>query len=195
MALINIQVTRTSNFIPYELPYVIFGLNDFYSGYYETIIRQIANNTILKLVSVTIGDPSILNSPQNFVCIKYKTFHGTDNIYITCNEIAYPSLLTSTMFNNFEIDEMNYTISKSNLIPFQFLQKINIQKISLFGKEIIDSYTPNQFRSDLVKLNDFITLPIKQKITAETNFSQKMVNDGGGGGSQYTISYSLNIKK
>lgn len=192
-ALINISVQRLTNNIPLDLPAVVFGLNDFYSGYFDNIQRQLIQG--LKIQSVTFGDPTISGTQTDFVCIRYNLPpHGFDKIYIRCNEIPYSSLLTSTSFNNFNILNIGYTVSDMNLASKQFIQNVVIQNVSLFGRQTLDSYTPNQFRNDMVKLNDFIELPVNMKIDADKSFNTKMVYSGIPLSSQ-TMNLSLTIVK
>ena len=81
-----------------------------------------------------------------------------------------------------------------NLSSKQFIQNVVIQNVSLFGRQTLDSYTPNQFRNDKIKLNDFIELPVNMKIDADKSFNTKMVYSGIGASSQ-TMNLSLTIKK
>lgn len=190
-ALINISVKRLTNNIPTNLPAVVFGLNDFYSGYFDNIQRQLTQG--LKIQSVTFGDPTIVGTETDFVCIRYYLApHGFDKIYIRCNEIPYSSLLTSTNYNHFNITSVGYTLSDMNLASKQFIQNVTIQNVSLFGRQTLDTYTPNQFRNDMIKLNDFIELPVNMKINADKSFNTSMVYSGIGASSQ-TINLSLTI--
>lgn len=183
-ALINISIERLTNNINADLPAPVFGLNDFWNSYFDNIQRQLPYDIELKDVSFL----------KQSVRLWYKGPGGDDYLLISCNEIGYPSLLSSTAFNEFEIENIGYTISKMNLASKQFIQKVNISNISLFGKTIIDSYTPNQYRNDTVKLNDFIDIPLKQKINADRCFNTKIVYSGIPL-SSHSINLSLTIKK
>lgn len=195
-ALININIKRLTFDIPFDLPAPIFGLNDFKSNYRDTVKGTLPQGCILK--SATVGDPDSPTLGNEFVCLTYFYTYGfpptdvEDKIYISCNEIPYSSLLYSTASSNFEVEKIGYQLT-DNISSRQLNQRINLTDISLFGKKIVDSYTPNQFRTDMVKLNDFIEIPVKQKITADTNFGLSFTKQVSLTEKQFSV--SLHVKK
>jgi hypothetical protein len=165
-ALINIEIQRDGNQIKKPLPVILFAGHDFFSGYQQSL-RNLLPQGIITLNCdnlITSGKPPYTST----IRFKYQEVSTgfDDSLFSYCNETQISTLTNESINNNFIIKSLDYTISPN--YTEQYFQPIKVFGTGIFGKKTYDSITPNQYRSDALKFNDNINIPLNMKITGDT---------------------------
>lgn len=182
-ALINISVFRQQANINKNLPIVLFCATDFFSGYSQSLKNVLNDNSLIYSV---INQPRLTGSSIRF---RYSNGIVTDDLFVSSNEIPVTTLTMNSIIKNFELKSIDMTISDETK-TLQYLQNIYFFNSDLFGKSITDSFTPNQYRNDLLKFNNNINIPINKKIDASKGLLLNVIPQAN-----FTVNFSLTIEQ
>lgn len=183
-ALINISIQRQSTNVNKNLPVVLFYANDYLSGYAQSLKGLIPNGVTF------IGATSEINSGNVKFRFQDNVTLGYDNLIVSCNEIPMVTLLQNSITNPFKIKNLGYQLNDTSLIPYQYLQNIEFFKGGVFGKTIGDSITPNQYRGDMFKLDDFIDIPLNYEVNGQIGINTFLTPKN-----TFTLNLSLQIEQ
>lgn len=181
-SLINISITRQSTNVNFNLPTVLFNANDYLSGYSQSLRGLIPNgvNYIGTTSEVQTGNFRFRFQDLNTLQV--------DNIVLSCNEIPMVTLLQNSITQKIKINEILYQLDDTSLINSQYSQNIQFIESGIFGKKVNDSFTPNQYRNDMFKINDSITLPLNLEIGSNNGLIVFMTSKNS-----FVLNLSLNI--
>jgi hypothetical protein len=166
-SLINVQIARVGAQIDKPLPAILFCANDYYSGY------QLA---LKNLVPLGVSSAGAINTIDNEVSKSFIRFLFTETIFanvneVRANEIPMATLNANSISNPFTIKQLDITTSNNAFLSEQFRQPVSIIKTGLFGKKIADTFTPSQYLNDMIKLNDYVSIPLDLKIDGNIGLS------------------------
>lgn len=165
-AMFDLTITRVTNTINADLPVPFFGALDYQSNYVEVISSYLPAGVSL----YNDGAAPIEISPSGKGLRFYFTQGlNVDTIDVECSQVPYVNLLRATQGSLINMQQNKMTISNV-AIQAQFSNSVYIYKNSLFGKDSTDSFTPNQFKSDLQNQNDIRTITTSYTIDQETSF-------------------------
>ena len=161
-AIFDLTITRNTANIASALPLPVFGTLDYESNYVEIISQDLPANVTLT---------SIAKSPSNKgLRFTYTNSVGpvTDTIDVECAQVPYVNILRSSQGSLLKFSQCKMQISDVT-IQAQFSRKVSIVVNTIFGKNTSDSFTPNQFKSDLQNQNDIRTISSVQNVDQETS--------------------------
>lgn len=147
----NFVIKRNSANINKDLPIVLFGSADFFSGYFGVV------DVPPGLTYAVSG--GLYSGPTAYDFIRFTWNEGanTDNIDIRCNEYPYPAFLKSTETDIFIVNYMKYFIPSAAFVD-QYNRKMTYKKRSLFGLEdkqnvpIKSNQNTRDFRDNIVEM-------------------------------------------
>lgn len=149
-ATFDILIERESFNIPNTLPVVLFGALDRESDYVDIISPELASG-----ITYTIAKTDD-NKGLKFTFTK-TLVENPDVVTIRCNETPYLNLLRASQGSIFKMQQNKLLISDV-AFQSQFSQKVQVVNRSMFGKNTYDTFTPNQYKSDLQNQNDIRTI-------------------------------------
>jgi len=160
-AIFDLTITRNTANIVAPLPVPIFGALDRESNYVEIISQDLPVGTILS---------NITKSPTGKGIRFEYTAAGplVDTIDVECAQVPYLNILRSSQGSLLKFSQCKMQISDVT-IQSQFARKVGVVVNTIFGKNTSDSFTPNQFKSDLQNQNDIRTISAVQDIDMETS--------------------------
>lgn len=167
-AMFDLTITRNSNNIEADLPIPFFGALDYQSNYVEVISSYLPAGTLLKRGDTGLS-PVVLSPTGKGLRFYFTEGSNIDTIDVECSQVPYVNLLRATQGSLINMQQNKMTISNV-AIQSQFSNSVYIYKNSLFGKDSTDSFTPNQFKSDLQNQNDIRTITTSYTIDQETSF-------------------------
>lgn len=140
----TLNITRNSANIAAILPVPLFGILDKESSYKEIVAQSLPSGTTFSLAVSPTGKG-----------IRYTYVNGgnTDTIDVECPQVPYVNLLRASQGSILTMTQNKMTIDDvAN--QSQFSQAVEIVHNTLFGKFTSDSFTPNDYKSDLQNQND-----------------------------------------
>lgn len=159
-AIFDITITRATANINASLPLPIFGVLDRESNYTEIINQDLPSGTVLTSIT-TSGSGKGLT-------FTYTSGLNVDTIDVECAQVPYVNILRASQTSLLKMQQNKLQISDVTK-QTQFSQKVGIVVNTIFGKNTSDSYTPNQFKSDLQNQNDIRTITTITDIDSETS--------------------------
>lgn len=176
-AMFDLTIKRNSANIAADLPVPFFGALDYQSNYIEVISSYLpAGVTLYK-----DGGAPIEISPSGkglrFYFYQAST-EAVDTLDVECAQVPYVNLLRATQGSLINLQQNKMTISDVS-IQAQFSNSVYIYKNSIFGKDTTDSFTPNQFKSDLQNQNDIRTITTSYTVDQETSLLFLVKNVSG----------------
>lgn len=154
-ATFDILIERLSNEIDSILPVPVFGVLDNESDWIE-----ILNQFLPPGVTYTVTR----SADRKSLDFTFTSGGSNDIIRVSCNQFPYVSFLTAGLDSVFKLSQNKLEISDVAQVS-QFSRPIHIFNRSMFGSDLSDTITPNQFKSDLQNQNDMRT--INQIITID----------------------------
>lgn len=140
----TLNVTRNSANIAAILPVPLFGILDKESSWKEIIAQSLPAGTTFSYAVSPTGKG-----------LRYTYVNGgnTDTIDVECPQVPYVNLLRASQGSILTMTQNKMTIDDvAN--QSQFSQAVEIVHNTLFGKFTSDSFTPNDYKSDLQNQND-----------------------------------------
>jgi hypothetical protein len=168
----DLVITRNSANIAQYLPIPLFGALDFESKYKDIISSFLPLSTITYELAVSPSGKGLRFTFTNSVG------PAVDTIDVECSQVAYVNLLRASQGSILKFSENKINISDVTK-QAQFTQAVTLFKNSLFGKLEKDSFTPNQFKSDLQNQNDIRTITIQWDIDQESSVVYLINNTAG----------------
>lgn len=157
----DIIVSRTSAAIAgTSLEAALFGQIHYEGGYAKGILNPAPGGSFV----VTGG---IHDALPTLVRVAHTVGANTDNIDITCNQVNYPTFLSSMGKDLFRLSNIRYTLNDPTQLV-QFAELLEFRTKSLFGKggqnpiSVSSFKDPNQFQ------NGIIDIPVNVDIDKET---------------------------
>ena len=161
-----------------DLPFFIFGNNDFASGF-KKLRQEFPVNSNWNYARPGIwgkDDFSELAFDANVEAVLEQgdlvqpftsPLPGTGTttlalMIVRCPEVGYGTLLDELSSDRFEINMVRYVVSDTNLLN-QFSRQIQFNNLSIFGKFENDKLTPNDFKSPEQFQLGIIDIPIAGK--------------------------------
>lgn len=164
-AMFDLTITRNTNDINADLPIPFWGALDYESNYIEVISSYLPSGVALS----NDGLPGIVKSPSGKGLRFYFTQgDNVDSIDVECSQVPYVNLLRASQGSLIKMQQNKMTISNV-AVQTQFSNSVYIYRNSLFGKDSTDSFTPNQFKSDLQNQNDIRTITTTYTVDQETS--------------------------
>lgn len=164
-AMFDLTITRVSENINADLPIPFWGALDRESNYVEVISSYLPAGTTLGGIDV----PAIQVSPTGKgLRFGFKSGLEVDYIDVECSQVPYVNLLRASQGSLIKMQQNKMTISNV-AVQTQFSNSVYIYRNSLFGKDSTDSFTPNQFKSDLQNQNDIRTITTTYTVDQETS--------------------------
>lgn len=152
---LSITVTRASANLAWPVPYIIFGQNDFASGYIITLAALLGNTTIVTTATtcaVTTSGGNVLftfTSAGPIVDVVTVALRGNNN---------YVSFLSSMAQNFFKFRFVQLSISDENQgveqfgLPTQFGELSSLGKVASDSVVLSDMIESSAFRKDKAEL-------------------------------------------
>lgn len=147
-ATFDILIERETSNIPAALPIVLFGSLDRESDYVEIMNPELPAGTTYTVAATT---------DRKGLKFTFTAAAGTDIVTVQCNETPYLNLLRATQGSLFKMQQNKLLISDVAM-QSQFSQKVQLVDRSMFGSNRYDTFTPNQFKTDLQNQNDIRTI-------------------------------------
>jgi hypothetical protein len=168
-ATFTFKVKRVSDNINHVLPLPIFGYLGQNNSFADFVNPLMPTNVSLAVTYQANGDI-------------YFTYTNTvdgdsDNIIVTCNEIAYRTFLEATGITKMVVNKVRYDISDVTKLS-QFSNNFLIAAKDLMGKYSSENVTPSTFKSPEQYQSGIVDLDIKAQIKPETCFVLGMGTNG-----------------
>jgi hypothetical protein len=157
-----------------SIPVYLFGLTDFYGGYFKSRLITPQIPTWVYTGSVIVGYNTMIgfgvpgaNIFPGDLLTQYVEPGGiTASIIVHCNNIAYGTFLNSFVSDLITIDSIRYIVPIANVN--QFINPVIISQQTLFGKVNSDSIDPRMYitsRDFQQQISDLpMNLPIDKSI-------------------------------
>lgn len=171
---LSINVSRSSANINCPLPYIIFGQNDFNSGYITTLTNLLGNTSTITVAGITFAVTSVLGNvlftytaPGPLVDVVTISLRANNN---------YVSFLSSMAQNFFKFMFCQLTISDATQSGIQFGQQIQFGELSSLGRASQDSVVLSDmidsraFRADKAEL-----IVAEQPVTPSYSYASYIV--------------------
>jgi hypothetical protein len=165
-AIFDITISRNSANIAASLPLPIFGVLDRESNYVEIISQDLPAGTVLTSIALTPSGKGLR--------FTYTSGLNVDSIDIECAQVPYVNILRAAQTSLLKMQQNKMQISDVTL-QSQFSQKVGLVVNTIFGKNTSDSFTPNQFKSDLQNQNDIRTITWVADIDSETSLTFQVI--------------------
>jgi hypothetical protein len=178
----TITATRASRNITQPLPVPIFGAIDASGNFVRSLQGLLpAGVTVAAAYGQNAGRPNDLQ-------LTYTSGANVDIIRVTCTTISYPTFLESTITDFFRIDKLRYSLSANQ--PTQFEQPHQIVKISMFGKNDVNTFNPGSYFDPRQFQNQVIDVPTVFDVDKETALVFNMIDVAG-----FSVSFTTFISK
>ena len=159
-AMFDINIERKTANIAADLPVPLFGALDFESDYTEILPSSLPAGTTY-IVEKTADKKGLK--------FTYTQAGNVDIIEVNCVQNAYNNLLRATQGSILQLEQNKLNISDVAQVA-QFTRKVQVVKNTLFGRDTSDSFTPNQFKTDMQNQNDIRVITQNFSIDAESSF-------------------------
>lgn len=156
----DITITRNTSNITENLEVAILGFTEVFSGY-DGFISPVTGGT----VALT---GAIFNSLPDRYRFTHVSGADTDTVDITSATHVYPSLITSSGFDRYRINNIRYTVSDAALADSQFNNTFEFRKRSIFGLESTNPISVASFKDPMNNQNNIIDIPINMDFDKET---------------------------
>lgn len=180
-AIFDITITRATANIAAALPLPIFGVLDRESNYAEIINQDLPVGTVLTSIATS--------STGKGLTFTYTSGANVDTIDVECAQVPYVNILRASQTSLLKMQQNKMQISDVTK-QTQFSQKVGIVVNTIFGKNTSDSYTPNQFKSDLQNQNDIRTITAVTDIDPETSMTFLVIPEAA-----FSITWTSYIQK
>lgn len=160
-AMFDITITRKTATIAADLPAPLFGVLDKESDYSEILPQLLPVGCSYEIARTT---------DRKGLKITYTLGVNSDIIEITCAQVPYLNLLRASQGSVLRMEQNKMNISDVS-VQSQFRNKVQVTRNTIFGKDTNDSYTPNQFKSDMQNQNDIRTITANFNVDLETSFT------------------------
>lgn len=160
-AMFDITITRKTANIAADLPAPLFGVLDKESDYSEILPQLLPVGCSYEIARTT---------DRKGLKITYTLGLNSDIIEITCAQVPYLNLLRASQGSVLRMEQNKMNISDVS-VQSQFRNKVQVTRNTIFGKDTNDSYTPNQFKSDMQNQNDIRTITANFNVDLETSFT------------------------
>jgi len=124
-SLINININRATTNINFDLPFVLFNVVDFPSGYAQSLKGLIPSGVQFLNATNEVGTGNIKFIYRDIITTQI------DNIIVSCNEIPFLTLIHNSYNNKIKIKSLLYSIEDVALSYYQFSQKIQFINIAM----------------------------------------------------------------
>lgn len=143
-ATFNFTVTRpTINIVGEDLPFALFGPQDYANGYRNIIGGLVPLGAGTVLTSVRGGESD--GFPDRVV-FTYTNGANVDTVVVTCDTYPYPAFLTATLSDLLRLSKVRMTLSDATQTR-QFDQALVSVANSPFGKNVTNRVTPSTFKT------------------------------------------------
>ena len=159
-AIFDLTITRNTAAIAAALPVPVFGSLDYESNYVEIISQDLPAGCVLTSIAKSTSGKGLR--------FTYTSGANVDTIDVECAQVPYLNILRSSQGSLLKFSQCKMQISDVT-IQAQFSRKVSVVVNTIFGKNTSDSFTPNQFKSDLQNQNDIRTITAVQDIDQETS--------------------------
>lgn len=156
-AIFDIVIKRVGATIAANLPLPTFGTLDKESNYIDII------SNLLPAGVTYIVEKSATGKGLKFT---YTDGVNTDYITVECAQVPYLNLLRGSQGSILRFAQTKINISDVTTQE-QFTNAVWFKRNSIFGKQEQDSFTGNQFKSDLQNQNDMRTVTIEFDVDQE----------------------------
>lgn len=180
-AIFDLTITRNTAAIASALPVPIFGTLDYESNYVSIISQDLPTGCVLTSIAKSASGKGLR--------FTYTSGANVDYIEVECSQVPYVNLLRASQGSLLKLSQQKMQISDVT-IQAQFSRKVQTTVNTIFGKNTSDSFTPNQFKSDLQNQNDIRTITAVTDIDQETTLSM-LVNPTAA----FTITYTAYVEK
>ena len=136
------------------------------SNYVEIISQDLPAGTVLTSIALTPSGKGLR--------FTYTSGVNVDSIDIECAQVPYVNILRAAQTSLLKMQQNKMQISDVTL-QSQFSQKVGLVVNTIFGKNTSDSFTPNQFKSDLQNQNDIRTITWVADIDSETSLTFQVI--------------------
>lgn len=179
---VNILPTALPLSLQGDLPFFIFGHNDFASGY-----ARLKNAFPLPPLW-NYGRPFIFGRDENDLTndvdvigtlrdgdmvIPYFAIVGAQNyaavLVVRCTTQAYGSILESLSSDDFVVGHLRISLSDNANIR-QFTKQITWQNLSIFGKNSSDQISPQSYKSSRQFQDGIVDMPVEYKVDKYISF-------------------------
>lgn len=165
----DIVVTRNSSNIVNNLEIAVLGFTEIVSGYNGFISP------------VTGGTVAVTGSIYNALPDRYRFTHvsglNTDTIDVTSPTHVYPSLIQSSGFDLYRINNIRYTVSDTALADQQFNNRFEFIRQSIFGPKNTNPISVASMKNPMNNQNNVVDIPISQVFDKETAIVMAMANE------------------
>lgn len=160
-AMFDITITRKTANIAADLPIPLFGVLDRESDYSEILPQLLPVGTSYEIARTT---------DRKGLKFTFTSGLNVDIVEVTCAQVPYLNLLRASQGSMLRMEQNKMNISDVS-VQNQFRNKVQVTRNTIFGKDTNDSYTPNQFKSDMQNQNDIRTITANFNVDLETSFT------------------------
>lgn len=160
-AMFDITMTRKTHNIAADLPAIVFGVLDRESDFSEILPQLLPVGCSYEVARTT---------DRKGLKFTYTLGANTDIIEVSCAQVPYLNLLRATQGSVLRMEQNKMNISDVS-VQSQFRNKVQVTRNTMFGKDTNDSFTPNQFKSDMQNQNDIRTITANFNVDLETSFA------------------------
>lgn len=181
---LNITITRETNKVPFNLPYILFDLNGYSSNYISTIKQYLpAGVTMTASADPATGD----------VLLTYADGGGNTDIVrisLTGSQISYSEFLQSMNQNFFKTHYVRQEYQNDATLLLQVSQTIRFGLLSSLGMKNANNLLPRSRRLNSDYQTNIINLFLpEQQITADFSFVQNIIR--GVGEAQVVLAWDI----
>lgn len=181
----DITITRNSGNITNDLEVAVLGFTEIISGY-NSFINPVVGGT----VTVTGGIYNALPDRYRFTHVSGA---NTDTIDITCAQHPYPSLLQSSGFDLYKIDNIRYSVTDQTIADTQFNNKFTFSKQTIFGLEKNNPLSVISFKNPMNNQDNIIDIPVSMVMDKETCIVLGVAPPGDNDTNEFTLSFFVSM--
>lgn len=185
-ATFNITVTRDTATIAGDLPFVLFGPQDFQNGYRNIIGGTVPMPAGVQLTSVTGGEAAGL---PDSVVFEYGDGVNSDTVTVKCGTYPYPAFLQSTLNDLLRLSKVRLALSNATLVRQYDLDIVSVSN-SPFGKGVTNRITPSTFKSPEQFQSGIVDLDAVFEVDKETSLAGRIIDTAG-----FTIGIPMFVEK
>lgn len=185
-ATFNISVKRLTAALAAPLPFVLFGNQDYTSGYRKIIGGIIPLPTGITLTSVKGGE---VDGLPNSVRFEYTDGANTDIVEVSSSTYPYPSLLSSTNTDLLRLSKIREKLSNATLTE-QYDNDLVTVSSSPFGKSTQNQVTPASFITPEQFQSGVVDIDAVFDVDKETGIASKIIATAA-----FTVNFSVYVEK
>lgn len=143
----TINVKRLTTNISADLPYVVFGAENWYSNYSDFLGPVLPAGVTLqtRFGVLPSGTGDAASDPRTVELVYTDSLSNIDIIVLSCSTVGYPSFVQANYNTKFYIKNTRLTVSDVSVAPEQFALPFGKSTVTLLGAKMTNNLTPSQY--------------------------------------------------